>query len=72
MPDEKREPGDIILDRAMLNASQEEREAARENLRRFARWLIRVHERLARGKDASTICANGEGALESECTTMHL
>jgi hypothetical protein len=61
----QRQPGDIILDRAMPNATDEEREAARENLRRFARFLIRVHERLAREKDEAAIRANGDSALES-------
>jgi hypothetical protein len=62
----KREPGDIILDRAMPNASLEEREAARENLHRLARLLIRVHERLVREKQHGVIRANGEVAVESE------
>jgi hypothetical protein len=39
--------GDSIIDRYIPNASIEEREEARENLRRLARFLIGVHERRA-------------------------
>jgi hypothetical protein len=59
-------PGDIILDRYFPNATSEEREAARENLRRFARLLIRVHERLAIDNPQPSIRATGAHALESE------
>jgi hypothetical protein len=59
-------PGDIILDRYLPHASEEEREAARENLRRLARLLIRVHERLALDTPQEAIRANDEPALESE------
>jgi hypothetical protein len=62
-----RRPGDIILDRYLSNARPEKREEARENLRRFARLLIRVHERRAREKNA--IRANVDPALESESRT---
>jgi len=59
-----RRPGDLILDRYMPNASTAEREEARNNLRAYARVLIRIGERLAAeardsresGGDA-TICA---------------
>jgi hypothetical protein len=40
--------GDRILDRYMPNATAEEREAARQNLRRLARVLIGIEDRLAR------------------------
>lgn len=66
MREGKREPGDIILDRVMPNATPEEREAARENLCRLARFLFRVHERLLHEKDESAIRANAESTLESE------
>jgi hypothetical protein len=59
-------PGDIILDRYLPNATAEEREAARENLRRLARLLIRVHVRRALDNPQSAIRANGVSALESE------
>ena len=41
-------PGDYILDRYMPGATPEQREVARENLRRLAKLLLRVHERLVR------------------------
>ena len=59
-------PGDIILDRYLPHATAAERETARENLRRLARLLIRVHERLAHDKSEVGIRANAEPALESE------
>jgi hypothetical protein len=59
-------PGDFILDRYLPNATGEEREAARENLRRLARLLIRVHERLALGNPQPSIRASSAPALESE------
>jgi len=42
-----RQPGDLILDRYMPNASDEEREVARENLRLLARLLVQKSERIA-------------------------
>jgi len=59
-------PGDIILDRYLPNATDEERETARENLRRLARLLIRVHERLALDNPQPAIRATGAPTLESE------
>ena len=47
MSDARREPGDIILDRAMPNATDGEREAARENLNGFAAALLRIFTRIA-------------------------
>jgi hypothetical protein len=41
-------PGDAILDRYMPNATREEREEARENLRKLVRILLAVFERAAR------------------------
>ena len=41
-------PGDIILNRYMPDATTEEREAARENLRKLARFILRVEERKMR------------------------
>jgi hypothetical protein len=41
----KRHPGDIIIDRYMPDATPEQREEARENLRRLAKLILRVHER---------------------------
>ncbi len=59
-------PGDHILDRYLPHASTEEREVARENLRRLARLLIRIHERVAFDNPQPAIRASVEPALESE------
>ena len=59
-------PGDVILNKYLPNASPEEREAARESLKRLARLLIRVHERLALDNPQSAIRANADPALKSE------
>ena len=40
--------GDHILDRYMPDASEAEREEARENLRGFAALLVQIDERLIR------------------------
>ena len=45
-------PGDLILDRYMPNATKEEREVARENLRRFAEVIFGIQERVDRERDA--------------------
>jgi hypothetical protein len=65
-------PGDIILDRYLPNASPEQREEARENLRRLARLSIRVHERLARERGDNPIRANGTAELESESISIEV
>lgn len=59
-------PGDVILDQYLPHASAEEREAARENLHRLVRLLIRVHERIALEDPKPAICANPLPALELE------
>ncbi len=59
-------PGDIILNKYLPNASLEEREAARESLKRLARLIIRVHERLALDNPQPAIRAAADPALESE------
>src|SRR5665213_492939 len=40
-------PGDVILNRYMIGATEEEREAARENLREYAAVVLRIATRLA-------------------------
>jgi len=40
-------PGDFILNRYMVGATDEEREAARENLRRYAEVVLRIATRIA-------------------------
>ena len=41
-------PGDLILNRYVPNATEAEREEARENLKQLARVLMRIEARLAR------------------------
>ena len=41
-----RQPGDLILDRHMPNASAEAREEARDNLRALVGALMRINRRL--------------------------
>jgi len=59
-------PGDIILNKYLPHATEEERETARASLRRLALLLIRVHERLALDNPQQTIRAIDAPALESE------
>jgi hypothetical protein len=61
----ERRPGDIILDRYMPDATEVERENARENLYAFASVILRLCSRIAaerstfddslRGDEGSTI-----------------
>lgn len=45
-------PGDAIINRYMPNATPEEKEAARENLKKLARFILRVEERRFREEHA--------------------
>jgi len=65
-------PGDIILDRYLPNAAPEQREDARENLRRLARLIIRVHTRLARERGDNTIRAKSASEVDSESSSTDL
>lgn len=47
-PSGPQRPGDLILNRYMPNALEEEREAARENLREYAKIVVGIAKRLAR------------------------
>jgi len=47
-PSSPQRPGDLILNRYMPNATEEEREAARENLREFAIVIVGIAERIAK------------------------
>ncbi|MBV8977714.1 MAG: hypothetical protein JOZ13_10090 [Alphaproteobacteria bacterium] len=58
-------PGDAILNRYMPDASEEAREAARDNLFRLVDLVIRVNERLSRQSPAA-IRQNEAGAVDSE------
>ncbi len=62
----QRKPGDLILDRYMPNASHEEREAARENLKALVLVLLRIDERLHREAVEKANRGNGNGEVESE------
>lgn len=44
----KHRPGDLILDRYMPEATEEEREQARDNLYSFAAVILRMCTRIAR------------------------
>lgn len=61
-----RQIGDIILDHYLPNATPEEREAARENLRLLARLILDVHERLNRGNPQHATRASESPAVESD------
>ena len=67
-----RKPGDIILDRYLPHATAEEREAARENLRRLARLILRVQARLARDNPQPRTRGTSNPTVESEssCTML--
>jgi hypothetical protein len=43
-----RRPGDLILDHYMPNATTEEREEARANLKAYVAAVIAIHQRLQR------------------------
>jgi hypothetical protein len=58
-PQRARRPGDIILDRYMPNASEAEREEARENLRAYAAVVLRIATRQATEEYEQAIRANG-------------
>lgn len=45
-PNEDRQPGDLIIDRYLPDASPEKREEAREALRAHALLLVRIGERV--------------------------
>lgn len=47
-PPSQHRPGDVILNRYMPHATVAEREVARENLRKLARFMLRVEARKAR------------------------
>lgn len=61
----ERTPGDLILDRYMPHASGDERDAARENLQRLARLILRIHTRL-HGNPQDQIRAIDMHAVDSE------
>jgi len=68
-PQLERLSGDLIINRYMPNATEEERKDARENLRRFARVLLRIEERLAREWYEKQIRESGDVKVDSEGVT---
>jgi hypothetical protein len=64
-----RRPGDDILDRYCPGLSPEDREEARERLRRLARIVIRIAKRL---EAAGAIPTSDSPELESHCTIPSL
>ena len=59
-------PGDNILDRYLKDAPPQQREEARENLRRLADLIMRVHERLERERTQATPREKADSAIDSE------
>jgi aminoglycoside/choline kinase family phosphotransferase len=59
-------PEDRIIERHMAHASAEEKEAARQNLRAFARVLLRIEQRLVREWSVERTRTEAVSALESE------
>lgn len=47
-PERPYRPGDVFLNRYMPDTTEEEREAARENLKNFAAVMLRVFTRMAK------------------------
>ena len=68
-PQQENRPGDLILNRYMPNATEEVRDEARENLRRLARVLLRIEERLAREWYEKQIRGSGGVKVDSERDT---
>jgi len=66
MANPERQPGDLILDRFMPDAASEQREEARENLRRLARLILRVEKRLAAEWREQQIRDSGPLGVESK------
>lgn len=61
-----RQPGDLILDRYMPQATADEREAARANLRAFAVVVVSIAKRLALEDLDQATRANGPRAVDLE------
>ena len=63
----ERKPGDLIIDRYMPNASEAEREEARENLKAHLAVVYRIAVRVARDeKTRAETRANPNSAVDSE------
>lgn len=58
------QPGDLILDRYMPQATAEEREVARENLRAFAAVVVGITKRLVLEERGQAIRADGHCTVD--------
>lgn len=65
----ERKPGDLIIDRYMPNASEAEREEARENLRAYLAVVLRIAARVeSEEKLQCPIRVNPDSAVDSRHT----
>jgi hypothetical protein len=71
-PPHKPRPGDLILNRYMLNATEAEREEARENLRAYATVILCIATRLATEEYEQEIRAREADKVNLECVTPTL
>jgi hypothetical protein len=62
----QRRPGDLILDRYMPNATPEQREEARTNLRAYAAVLLEIGQRIAHADGDKVIGENRGSDVDSE------
>lgn len=58
-------PGDFILDRYAASLSPEEREEAREQLRRFVRWQMQIIARQLREEQADSRDVEDQDTLDA-------
>jgi hypothetical protein len=65
VPQPGRRPGDLIIDRYMSKATDEEREAAQESLYAYVAVLLRIASRRASEEAEGEIRATGVGAVKS-------
>jgi ribosome recycling factor len=59
------QPGDIILDRYLPDATPEEREAARAQLHAFVAWQLRIVIRQIRSEQADSAARQERDTLDS-------
>ncbi len=64
IPEPKRRPGDLIIDRYMTGATETEREAARENLYAYVAALLRIAARRANEEYESGIRTNSQPTVK--------
>lgn len=60
-----RRPGDLILDRYLPNATEAQREEARENLKALMAALVRIDERLAQEAVDKAIRLKADNSIDS-------